>query len=106
MLNRQQVWWRVARALLVRLRDIQREGYTKMVSSKCEDCNSAGGGGGVNSAGGGRPRTSATDIINSTMARERKRMRGRERDGERNSNKKEEADRERAHSANTWIDVT
>jgi hypothetical protein len=90
MLNRQQVWWRVARAPLVRLRDTQREGYTKMMSSKCEDYSSAGGGG-VNSAGGGRPRTSATDR-NSTMARERKRMRGRERDGERNSNKKEETD--------------
>ena len=78
-------------------RDTQRKGYTKMMSSKFEDYNSAGGGG-VNSAGGGRPQTSATDR-NSAMARERKRMRGRERDG--NSNKKEEADRERARTART-----
>ena len=82
-----------------------REGNTKMVSPKCEDCNSAGGGG-VNSAGGSRPRTSATDR-NSTTAGERKRMRGRERDGERDSNKKRRGrQRARAHSANTWIDVT
>ena len=82
-----------------------REGYTKKMSPKCEDCNSAGGGGETVQVEVDHELVQQTGT--QTTAGERKRMRGRERDGERDSNKKRRGrQRARAHSANTWIDVT
>ena len=77
-----------------------REGNTKMMSPKCEDYNSAGGGG-VNSAGGSRPRTSATDRNSNNGRREkenaRQRKRWRERQQQEKKRQTESARAQREH---------